>query len=164
MLKIIEKKVEDPYKYLKVDPPLKMAEVIAKKRAKERAQAEAETEVMADGTIKFLSPRYKYYEFSGPLATNLIGSTKVLTINLSVAVYETPMKAEDFYEFFEVFVPVLRSIVIKKIGDFTLEMAEDEPTIYQFRQYLLEAFNKKVRDLGSQPILKKIVFSSFVIT
>ena len=161
---LIEKKVEDPYKYLKVDPPLKMAEVIAKKRAKERAQAEAETEVMADGTIKFLSPRYKYYEFSGPLATNLIGSTKVLTINLSVAVYETPMKAEDFYEIFEVFVPVLRSIVIKKIGDFTLEMAEDEPTIYQFRKYLLEAFNKKLRDLGSQPILKKIVFSSFVIT
>ena len=161
---LIEKKVEDPYKNLKVDPPLKMAEVIAKKRAEERAKAEAETEVMADGTIKFLSPRYKYYEFSGPLATNLIGSTKVLTINLSVAVYETPMKAEDFYEIFEVFVPVLRSIVIKNIGDFTLEMAEDEPTIFQFRKYLLEAFNKKLRDLGSQPILKKVVFSSFVIT
>ena len=94
----------------------------------------------------------------------MIGSTKVLTINLSVAVYETPMKAEDFYEVFEVFVPVLRSIVIKNIGDFTLEMAEDEPTIFQFRKYLLEAFNKKLRDLGSQPILKKVVFSSFVIT
>ena len=143
---------------------LKMAEVIAKKHAEERAKAEAETEVMADGTIKFLSPRYKYYEFSGPLATNLVGSNKILTINISVAVYETPMKAEDFYEIFEVFVPVLRSIVVKKIGDFTLEMAEDEPTVYQFRKYLLEAFNKKLRDLGSEPILKKIVFSSFVIT
>lgn len=161
---IIEKKEQDPFKHLLVDPPLKMAEVIAKKNAAERAKAEAETEVMADGTIKFLSPRYKYYEFSGPLATNLIGSNKILTINISVAVYETPMKAEDFYEIFEIFVPVLRSIVVKKIGDFTLEMAEDEPTVYQFRKYLLEAFNKKLRDLGSEPILKKIVFSSFVIT
>lgn len=160
----IEKKETDPYKHLKVDSVLKRAEVEAKKMAQERAKAEAETEVMADGTIKFLSPRYKYFEFSGPLATNLIGSSKILTINISVAVYETPMKAEDFYEVFEVFVPVLRSIVIKEIGDFTLEMAEDEPTIFQFRKKLLEAFNKKLRDLGSQPILKKVVFSSFVIT
>ena len=161
---IINKKEVDPFKHLLIDPPLKMAEVIAKQKANERAKAEAETETMADGTIKFLSPRYKYYEFSGPLATNLIGSTKILTVNISVAVYETPMKAEDFYEVFEVFVPVLRSIVIMQIGDFTLEMAEDEPTVYQFRKYLLEAFNKKLRDLGSQPILKKVVFSSFVIT
>ena len=89
------------------------------------------------------------------MATNLVNSRKILTINISVAVYETPMKAEDFYETFEFFVPVLRSIVIKGIGDFTLEMAEDEPTIFQFRKYLLEAFNKKLRDLGAQPILKK---------
>tara|TARA_B100000029_G_scaffold380636_1_gene375662 strand:- start:131 stop:808 length:678 start_codon:yes stop_codon:yes gene_type:complete len=164
VITIIEKKAVDPFKHLEVDPPLKMAEVLAKERAKERAKAEAETEVLADGTIKFLSPRYKYYEFSGPLATNLIGSKKILTVNISVAVYETPMKAEDFYEVFEFFVPVLRSIVIKEIGDFTLEMAEDEPTVYQFRKFLLEAFNKKLRDLGSQPILKKVVFSSFVIT
>lgn len=157
-------KDEDPFAHLLVDSPLKMAEIIAKKKADEKARAEAETEVLADGTIAFLSPRYKYYEFSGPLATNLINSKKILTINISVAVYETPMKAEDFYETFEYFVPVLRSIVIKGIGDFTLEMAEDEPTIFQFRAYLLEAFNKKLRDLGAQPILKKVVFSSFVIT
>ncbi len=138
--------------------------LIAKKKAEDKALAEAETEVLADGTIAFLSPRYKYYEFSGPLATNLINSRKILTINISVAVFETPMKAEDFYETFEHFVPVLRSIVIKGIGDFTLEMAEDEPTVFQFREYLLEAFNKKLRDLGAQPILKKVVFSSFVIT
>ena len=136
-----------------------MTESVQKKKADEKARAEAETEVLADGTIAFLSPRYKYYEFSGPLATNLINSKKILTINISVAVYETPMKAEDFYETFEYFVPVLRSIVIKGIGDFTLEMAEDEPTIFQFRAYLLEAFNKKLRDLGAQPILKKVVFS-----
>lgn len=154
----------DPFEHLVIDPPLKMAEEIAKKRAEEKALAEAETEVLADGTIAFLSPRYKYYEFSGPLATNLINSKKILTLNISVAVLETPMKAEDFYETFEYFVPVLRSIVIKGIGDFTLEMAEDEPTIYQFRKFLLEAFNKKLRDLGAQPILKKVVFSSFVIT
>ena len=157
-------KDEDPFAQLLVDPPLKMAEVIAKKNAEEKKLSEAETEVLADGTIAFLSPRYKYYEFSGPLATNLINSRKILTINISVAVYETPMKAEDFYETFEFFVPVLRSIVIKGIGDFTLEMAEDEPTIFQFRKYLLEAFNKKLRDLGAQPILKKVVVSSFVIT
>ncbi len=157
-------KATDPFAHLSVDPPLKMAEVIAKKNAEEKKLSEAETEVLADGTIAFLSPRYKYYEFSGPLATNLINSRKILTINISVAVYETPMKAEDFYETFEFFVPVLRSIVIKGIGDFTLEMAEDEPTIFQFRKYLLEAFNKKLRDLGAQPILKKVVFSSFVIT
>ena len=157
-------KYKDPFAHLSVDPPLKMAEVIAKKNAEEKKLSEAETEVLADGTIAFLSPRYKYYEFSGPLATNLINSRKILTINISVAVYETPMKAEDFYETFEFFVPVLRSIVIKGIGDFTLEMAEDEPTIFQFRKYLLEAFNKKLRDLGAQPILKKVVFSSFVIT
>jgi len=161
---IIIKKEVDPYKHLIIDPPLKMAEVMAKEKAKEKAQAEAESEVLADGTIKFLSPKYKYYEFSGPLATNLVGSQKILTISISVAVYETPMKAEDFYETFEIFVPVMRSIVIKNIGDFTLEMAEDEPTIFQFRRSLLEAFNKKLRDLGSQPILKKIVFNSFVIT
>lgn len=155
---------EDPYSHLLVDPPLKMAQVVAKAKAQEKALAEAETEVQADGTIAFLSPKYKYYEFSGPLATNLINSKKILTINISVAVFETPMKAEDFYETFEFFVPVLRSIVIKGIGDFTLEMAEDEPTIFQFRKYLLEAFNKKLRDLGAQPILKKVVFSSFVIT
>ena len=157
-------KDKDPFAHLSVDPPLKMAEVIAKKNAAEKKLSEAETEVLADGTIAFLSPRYKYYEFSGPLATNLVNSRKILTINISVAVYETPMKAEDFYETFEFFVPVLRSIVIKGIGDFTLEMAEDEPTIFQFRKYLLEAFNKKLRDLGAQPILKKVVFSSFVIT
>ena len=159
-------KIKDiaPFAHLSVDPPLKMAEVIAKKNAEEKKLSEAETEVLADGTIAFLSPRYKYYEFSGPLATNLVNSRKILTINISVAVYETPMKAEDFYETFEFFVPVLRSIVIKGIGDFTLEMAEDEPTIFQFRKYLLEAFNKKLRDLGAQPILKKVVFSSFVIT
>ena len=68
------------------------------KKAEDKALAEAETEVLADGTIAFLSPRYKYYEFSGPLATNLINSRKILTINISVAVFETPMKAEDFYE------------------------------------------------------------------
>ena len=157
-------KEQDPYAHLAIDPPLKMAQVIAKKKAEDKALAEAETEVLADGTIAFLSPRYKYYEFSGPLATNLINSRKILTINISVAVFETPMKAEDFYETFEHFVPVLRSIVIKGIGDFTLEMAEDEPTVFQFREYLLEAFNKKLRDLGAQPILKKVVFSSFVIT
>ncbi len=157
-------KETDPYSHLVVDPPLKMAEVIAKKKAEEQALAEAETEMLADGTIAFLSPKYKYYEFNGPLATNLIDSRKILTINISVAVYETPMKAEDFYETFEFFVPVLRSIVIKGIGDFTLDMAEDEPTIFQFRKYLLEAFNKKLRDLGAQPILKKVVFNSFVIT
>jgi len=157
-------KERDPYAHLSVDPSLKIAQVIAKKQAEEKALAEAETEVLSDGTIAFLSPKYKYYEFSGPLATNLIDSRKILTINISVAVYETPMKAEDFYESFEIFVPVLRSIVIKGIGDFTLEMAEDEPTIFQFRKYLLEAFNKKLRDLGAQPILKKVVFSSFVIT
>ena len=157
-------KETDPFSHLSVDPPLKKAQVIAKKNADDKARAEAETEVLADGTIAFLSPRYKYYEFNGPLATNLIDSKKILTINISVAVYETPMKAEDFYESFEFFVPVLRSIVIKGIGDFTLEMAEDEPTIFQFKNYLLEAFNKKLRDLGAQPILKKVVFSSFVIT
>ena len=157
-------KERDPYANLSVDPSLKIAQVIAKKQAEEKALAEAETEVLSDGTIAFLSPKYKYYEFSGPLATNLINSKKILTINISVAVFETPMKAEDFYETFEYFVPVLRSIVIKGIGDFTLEMAEDEPTIFQFRKYLLEAFNKKLRDLGAQPILKKVVFSSFVIT
>ena len=157
-------KVKDPYAHLSVDLTLKLAEEVAKKNAEEQALADAETEVLADGTIAFLSPKYKYYEFSGPLATNLINSKKILTINISVAVYETPMKAEDFYETFEYFVPVLRSIVIKGIGDFTLEMAEDEPTIFQFRKYLLQAFNKKLRDLGAQPILKKIVFSSFVIT
>jgi len=155
---------KDPYSHLLVDAPLKMAQVIAKQKAQEKALNEAETEILSDGTLAFLSPKYKYYEFSGPLATNLINSRKILTINISVAVYETPMKAEDFYETFEFFVPVLRSIVIKGIGDFTLEMAEDEPTIFQFRNYLLEAFNKKLRDLGAQPILKKVVFSSFVIT
>ena len=157
-------KGKDPYAHLSVDLTLKLAEKVAKKNAEEQKLADAETEVLSDGTIAFLSPKYKYYEFSGPLATNLINSKKILTINISVAVFETPMKAEDFYETFEYFVPVLRSIVIKGIGDFTLEMAEDEPTIFQFRKYLLQAFNKKLRDLGAQPILKKIVFSSFVIT
>ena len=162
--KLTKIREQDPFAHLVIDPPLKMAQVTAKKKAEDKAIAEAETEVLSDGTIAFLSPRYKYYEFNGPLATNLINSRKILTINISVAVFETPMKAEDFYETFEHFVPVLRSIVIKGIGDFTLEMAEDEPTVFQFRKYLLEAFNKKLRDLGSQPILKKVVFSSFVIT
>ena len=67
----------DPFAHLAIDPPLKMAQVIAKK-AEDKALAEAETEVLADGTIAFLSPRYKYYEFSGPLATNLIIVEKFL--------------------------------------------------------------------------------------
>ena len=124
----------------------------------------AEKKVAADGTVTFLSPDYKYYEFGGAISTNLIGSSKTLTITISLAVFETPMRAEDFYETFVIFVPVMRSIVINAIADLTLDSAKDESTIFELRKELLEAFNKKLRDLGSQPILKKLIFSNFVIT
>ena len=160
----IIKKDENEFASLNVDPPLLKAEVKAKVEAKIRADAIAEKRVAADGTVTFLSPDYKYFEFGGAISTNLIGSSKILTINLSLAVFETPMKAEDFYETFTFFVPVMRSIVINAIGDLTLELAKDETVMFELRNELLESFNRKLRDLGSEPILRKIVFSNFVIT
>ena len=107
---------------------------------------------------------HNYFQFPVAFAVNIPETNKNLTFELAVSSFQSGVTAEWFFESFTAFVPAIRSDILYFISTHTLDDLQSSDAQVELLENLKEVINEKLKNLGADPEVSRVMFVSFVIT
>jgi len=81
-----------------------------------------------------------------------------------VSSFQSGVTAEWFFESFTAFVPAMRSDILYFMATHSLDDLQSSDFQEELLENLKEVINEKLKNLGAEPKVSKVMFVSFIIT
>ena len=107
---------------------------------------------------------HNYFQFPVTFAVNIPETNKNLTFDLAVSSFQSGVTAEWFFESFTAFVPAIRSDILYFMATHSLDDLQSSDFQEELLENLKEVINEKLKNLGAEPEVSKVMFVSFIIT
>ena len=107
---------------------------------------------------------HNYFQFPVTFAVNIPETNKNLTFDLAVSSFQSGVTAEWFFESFTAFVPAIRSDILYFMATHSLYDLQSSDFQEELLENLKEVINEKLKNLGAEPEVSKVMFVSFIIT
>ena len=107
---------------------------------------------------------HNYFQFPVAFAVNIPETNKNLTFDLAVSSFQSGVTAEWFFESFTAFVPAIRSDILYFMATHSLDDLQSSDFQEELLENLKEVINEKLKNLGAEPEVSKVMFVSFIIT
>ena len=107
---------------------------------------------------------HNYFQFPVAFAVNIPETNKNLTFELAVSSFQSGVTAEWFFESFTAFVPAMRSDILYFMATHSLDDLQSSDFQEELLENLKEVINEKLKNLGAEPEVSKVMFVSFIIT
>jgi flagellar basal body-associated protein FliL len=107
---------------------------------------------------------HNYFQFPVAFAVNIPETNKNLTFELAVSSFQSGVTAEWFFESFTAFVPAMRSDILYFMATHSLDDLQSSDFQEELLENLKKVINEKLRNLGAEPEVSKVMFVSFIIT
>jgi len=107
---------------------------------------------------------HNYFQFPVTFAVNIPETNKNLTFDLAVSSFQSGVTAEWFFESFTAFVPAIRSDILYFMATHSLDDLQSSDFQEELLENLKEVINEKLKNLGAEPEVSKVMFINFIIT
>lgn len=107
---------------------------------------------------------HNYFQFPVAFAVNIPETNKNLTFELAVSSFQSGVTAEWFFESFTAFVPAIRADILYFMATHSLDDLQSSDFQQELLENLKEVINEKLKNLGAEPEVSKVMFVSFIIT
>ena len=119
-------------------------------------------EMMPDG--KIVPPSYRYFSFMTAFTGNVGDTRRLYSLEISVSIFETPMRADGIVLRLTEMESQLRPYVIATLEGITEEQVRSGEERNRIAAEACEALNAAFKDLGEDITLKAAVITNFVLT
>ena len=107
---------------------------------------------------------HNYFQFPVAFAVNIPETNKNLTFELAVSSFQSGVTAEWFFESFTAFVPAIRADILYFMATHSLDDLQSSAFQEELLENLKEVINEKLKNLGAEPKVSKVMFITFIIT
>ena len=124
-----------------------------------------ETEIITSedsdsGLTNFIiPPKLQYFQFMASFSANMKNDSNIMNTEIALSTFE----GDYYFERLKHHEPALRKIILNTIADFEESLIRSKKGKQELAETLLQEIKNKLVELGEEPKIEEVHFSSFAI-